>query len=71
MAPRRRRDQVSAWLETELPGWFGGRIRPVSLDVAETWGRLAAPNPVLPVVDGAITAATRLRRPWSGYPQRI
>lgn len=62
MASGRRRDQVSAWLETELPGWFDGRILPVSLDVADTWGRLAAQHPTLPVVDGLIAATARFHR---------
>lgn len=62
MAPGRRRDRVSAWLEMELPGWFDGRILPVSVDVADTWGRLAAQNPTLPVVDGLIAATARYHR---------
>lgn len=62
MAPGRRRDRVSAWLETELLGWFDGRILPVSVDVADTWGRLAAQNPMLPVVDGLIAATARFHR---------
>ena len=57
----RRRARITAWLETELPGWFEDRILPVDAGAAEEWGRLAARLPNLPAVDGLI-AATALHR---------
>lgn len=59
MTPGRRRDRISAWLESELPGWFEGRVLPVSLAVADEWGRLAARFPNVPVIDGLIAATAR------------
>ncbi len=58
----RRRDRISAWLETELPGWFEGRVLSVSPVVADTWGCLAAQLPTLPVIDGLIAATARHHR---------
>jgi predicted nucleic acid-binding protein len=55
----RRRDPVSA---QHLEVWFAGvqsrhaaRILPVTVAVAETWGRLGIPDPI-PVVDGLLAA---------------
>ena len=56
LAPGRRRTRIAAWLETELSDWFEGRVLPVSVDVADEWGRLTARVPGLPVVDGLIGA---------------
>ncbi len=56
LAPGRRRTQIAEWLETELADWFEGRVLPVSLGVADGWGRLVARVPGLPVVDGLIAA---------------
>ena len=56
----RRRARIAAWLETELPAWFEGRILPVDAGVADEWGRLVARHPNVPTIDGLI-AATALR----------
>lgn len=59
----RRRARIAAWLETELPAWFEGRILRVDEGVADEWGRLVArhPNPKnVPAIDWLI-AATALR----------
>lgn len=40
LPPDARRERLRVWLEHELPGWFAHRILPVSLAVAERWGRL-------------------------------
>ena len=57
----RRRDRITAWLEIELPGWFGGRVLPVDAAVADEWGRLTARvRQTLPGIDGLL-AATALR----------
>lgn len=55
----RRRDprsagHLEAWLDDLLIG-YAGRILPVSLDVAEVWGRLGVPDPV-PPIDGLLAA---------------
>lgn len=52
----RRRTEIAEWLEEVLVPWFEGRVLPVSLGVADVWGRLAAQIPGLPVVDGMIAA---------------
>jgi hypothetical protein len=62
-----RRDPVQAdvfeqWL-TELVDAYGDRIVPVTVDVAQIWGRLNVPDPV-PVVDGLL-AATALAHNWT------
>jgi toxin FitB len=62
-----RRDPAQAqifeqWLG-QLIDVYGDRIAPVSVDVAEVWGRLNVPGP-LPVVDGLL-AATALVHGWT------
>jgi len=47
-------DVFESWLRT-LEGDFGDRILPVTIAVAEAWGRLNAPSP-LPTVDGLLAA---------------
>ncbi len=42
LAPGRRRDQLSAWLQDELPSRFGGRILPLDREIAEAWGVVMA-----------------------------
>lgn len=58
----RRRAQIAAWLETELPAWFENRVLPVDVGVADEWGRLMArvKKRQVPAIDGLI-AATALR----------
>ena len=55
----RRRDlQQASRLETrlaQLTSAMSGRILPLSLPIAEQWGRINVPNP-LPVVDGLLAA---------------
>ena len=62
-----RRDPVQAevferWLK-QLVAVYEDRIVPVTMEVAEAWGRLNVPDPV-PVVDGLL-AATALVRGWT------
>ena len=52
----RRRAQLIAWLETDLPAWAGDRILPVDADVADTWGRLMARTRTIPAIDSLIAA---------------
>ena len=59
----RRRDDFAAhalerWLR-RLIADHGDRILPVTLPIAEEWGRLSAPDP-LPVIDGLLAATAKL-----------
>ena len=57
----RRRGRIIAWLEIELPDWFGERVLPVDAAVADEWGRLTARiKQPLPAIDSLI-AATALK----------
>jgi predicted nucleic acid-binding protein len=52
-----RRERLRVWLEQELPAWFDERLLPVTKDVADRWGRLAAEvGRSLPAVDGLLAA---------------
>jgi toxin FitB len=55
-----RREKLRLWLEHELLDWFGTRILPVDIPVADRWGRLVAQvgRPV-PSID-SLLAATAL-----------
>lgn len=37
-----RKEKLRIWMETELPAWFESRLLPISLAVADRWGRLLA-----------------------------
>ena len=50
------------WL-VDLLDLFEDRIVPVSIEVAEVWGRLSVPDPV-PAIDGLL-AATALVHDWT------
>jgi toxin FitB len=55
-----RRARLTAWLEQELPAWFGARLLPIDGVVADRWGRLlAASERSLPAID-SLLAATAL-----------
>lgn len=59
----RRRDDKGAgaldhWLR-QISAEYADRILPVTVDVAEAWGRLNVPHP-LPVVDSLIAATARV-----------
>lgn len=55
-----RKEKLRVWLEQELPAWFGSRLLPVSSEIADRWGRLAAASKrPLPVID-SLLAATAL-----------
>jgi toxin FitB len=62
-----RRDPAQAeiferWLSQLVDG-YGDRIVPITVRIAEAWGRLNVPDPV-PVVDGLL-AATALVHEWT------
>ena len=59
----RRRSRVIAWLEIELPDWFGSRVLVVDAAVADEWGRLTARlKTPLPAVDSLIAATAMKHR---------
>jgi predicted nucleic acid-binding protein len=61
MQAGRRREAVRVWLEFEVPVWFEERLLPVTVEIADRWGRLqATANRTLPIVD-SLLAATALR----------
>ena len=52
-----RRMALTDWLETDLPGFFAGRILPIDVQVADRWGRLvAAAGRPLPALDSLLGA---------------
>jgi predicted nucleic acid-binding protein len=57
---KKRREKLRLWLDHELTAWFGGRILPIDIPVADRWGRLLAEvgRPV-PAID-SLLAATAL-----------
>ncbi|MFZ0138486.1 MAG: type II toxin-antitoxin system VapC family toxin [Candidatus Sulfotelmatobacter sp.] len=56
----RRRSHLEVWLERQVKVRFSGRILPISDDIAERWGWLAAEAKIrgrsLPVIDGLLAA---------------
>lgn len=40
LAAGRRRDRLDSWLQHDLPNRFGERVLPVTIDVADKWGRI-------------------------------
>ena len=55
-----RKEQLRLWLEQDLPAWFESRILPVSVPVADRWGRLLAALPKTPPAIDSLLAATAL-----------
>jgi predicted nucleic acid-binding protein len=59
-----RRANLEDWLDNEIMPWFGDRVLPVTLAIAERWGDLSAhlkaKGRPRPVVD-AILAATAFK----------
>lgn len=52
-----RRMALTDWLETDLPGFFAGRILAVDAQVADRWGRLmASAGRPLPAIDSLLGA---------------
>jgi predicted nucleic acid-binding protein len=55
-----RKGRFAAWLETDVPDYFAGRILDVDATVADRWGRLCAEaGRPLPAID-SLLAATAL-----------
>lgn len=61
-----RRLELEAWLANDLSSHFTGRIYPVDVAVAETWGGLmaeaGATGRPLPVIDGILLATAKVHR---------
>lgn len=54
-------ESLERWLTRLLSG-YGNRVLPVTIDVAQEWGRLnALPQPP-PIVDGLLAATARVHR---------
>lgn len=52
-----RRERLRLLVELDLPYWYGRRLLPVTIEVAERWGRLAAVvRRTLPRFDSLIAA---------------
>jgi predicted nucleic acid-binding protein len=55
-----RKDALRAWLETDLPARFRGRVLPVDARVAEAWGVTQAhATRTLPAIDSLLAATAR------------
>jgi len=53
----KRKEKLRAWLEHELPDWFGNRVLPIDAGVADQWGRLQREVlRTLPAIDGLLAA---------------
>src|SRR5690349_21477499 len=62
----RPRDQSQAraldrWLD-RLTVAYRGRILPITIDIAQEWGRLGPPGQPSPVVDGLLAATAKVHR---------
>ncbi len=52
-----RQEALRIWLENELPKRFGERVLPISIEIADRWGRLqGTTKKPLPAVDSLIAA---------------
>lgn len=52
-----QKDKLLLWLENELTQQFHGRVLPISLEVADRWGRLQGEmTRTLPAIDSLIAA---------------
>jgi predicted nucleic acid-binding protein len=65
MRPSPKRDELDLWLAFAVPARFDGRIVPVTLEIAEVWGRMAARHHasgyVMDTADGYIAATALVR----------
>lgn len=66
LAPSARREGLESWVRVELPRRFLGRIHPVDVEIARSWGRLAGEGKKegrpLPVIDGLLLATAQVLR---------
>jgi predicted nucleic acid-binding protein len=63
LPPGNKRNQLEAWLETELPLRFENRLLPINETIAELWGAMAAEAQLkgitLAVIDGLVAATAK------------
>ena len=63
LAPGNKRNQLEAWLETDLPLRFENRLLPINAAIAELWGAMAAEAQLkgiaLAVIDGLVAATAK------------
>jgi predicted nucleic acid-binding protein len=57
----RQADALERWLARLLPA-YENRILPVTIEVAQEWGRLNAHSPPPPAVDGLLAATAKVHR---------
>ena len=66
LAESKRRSELLAWIRTDLPRQFVGRILPIDADIAIEWGRLSAEARArgreLPVIDGMLLATAGVHK---------
>jgi len=56
-APGKKRDALSQWFETELLGWFAGRVVDIDTETVRRWAVLRATGRTLPILDSFIAAS--------------
>ena len=57
---RRQAAALDGWL-AQLESTFADRVLPITLEIADEWGRMNVPDP-LPTVDGLLAATARVHR---------
>ena len=58
-----KRAELEYWLDSEIMPWFGKRVVPVTLAIAECWGKVSVrrcPRPVVDTVLGATALVHKL-----------
>ncbi len=58
----KRYEEISYWLEVELPNYFADRIIPIDRKVADMWGQLQSKRQAqpLPAIDALIAATAKV-----------
>lgn len=63
LPPSKRRTELEAWLATDLPARFNGRLLPITGKIADLWGEMTAgaqaKGTPLPVIDSLLAATAR------------
>lgn len=53
-----RKAGLIRWLENDLAEWFGRRIVPINLDIADKWGYIRGYTPrIFPTIDSLLAAS--------------
>jgi len=56
-APGKKRDALSRWFETEVLGWFAGRVLDIDTETMRRWAALRATSRTLPILDSLVAAS--------------